>query len=180
VAELATVSGDDVAVLRPEGGNRHAEPLRGSRYELAPHPSGDEADRVPQHTGVVRTTGDLRGPPLLLRRGKGEVHALEGDIEVVGHLDPTTGDDALADVHLRDLEVDPVVGLNLNLQVVDGVLLAGHEDVREVLNIREFVGLRRPIVRAARETDTGGDRQRRPCDQKALEDCSTLNRSVKS
>ena len=169
-----------MAVLRPERGDGHAEPLGGGGDELATHPGADHTDRVPQHAGVVRTTGDLCGAPLLLGRRESEVDLLERDIKVVGQHDPAGRHDALADFHLRDLEVDAVVGLDLDLQVVNGVLLAGNEDVREVLNIGEFVGLRRPCICAAREADACGNRQRRPCDQKALEDCSTLNRSVKS
>ena len=169
-----------MAILGAEPVDRNAHPLRAGGQQLAPHPGADDADRVPQHPGVVRATGDLGGPPLLVGRGQHHVHLVERRIQVVGHHHAEGRDDALTDVLLRQLGEHSVVGLDLDPQVVNGRLLAEHEDVGVVLDVRRFIRLyRKGASGAVGEADLGGDRQGRPGDQKPLEDCSTLNGSVK-
>src|SRR5581483_2380320 len=103
------------------------------------------------------------------------------EVEVVGDHHPEGRQDALADVLLGDLGVGGSVRTELDQQVVDRVLLAQDEDVREVLGVRKLIGLRRPGVSCTvTEPEAGGNGQGRPCYQKSLEDCSTLNGSVKS
>ena len=179
VADLAAVTGDHVGVLGPQGGNRDTELLGSRSQKLAPHLGADDPDGVVQNADVVRAAGDLGGAPLLLGRRALDVHVLERDVEVVGHHHGVGGEPTLADLGLRPLGVDPVVGLDLNQEVVDRRLLAGYENVREVLVVREFIGLRRPSVGAVGEPQAGSDRERGPGDQKALQDCTTLNRRLK-
>src|SRR5581483_4233122 len=112
VGQLPTVGGYHVAVLGPQGADRHAHLLGGGGHQLAPHLGADDPDRVPQHAGVVGATGDLRCRQPLLGRRQGGVHVLVGHVEVVGHHHGGRRDDALADVLAGQLEVDPVVGLD--------------------------------------------------------------------
>ena len=146
--------------------------------QLAPHLGADDADRVPQDTGVVRTTGDLGRAALLLGGGADDVHVGERDVEVVGDLHSEGGQEPLADVLAGAFCVDPVVGLDLDLEVIERGLLAGDEDVGEVLGVRDLVGLRREGAGTVGESQTAGHGQRRPCDQEPLQDLSTFNSFV--
>ena len=169
-----------MGVLGPKGRHRHTELLGTSRQKLAPHLGTHDADRVVQNPGVVRTTGDLGVAPLLFGRRTDDVHVFERDVEVVGYQHGEHREEALADLSLGALGVHPVVGLDLNLEVVNRALLAGHEDVREVLSIREFIGLRRECANTVGEPQTGADGQRRARDQKSLQDLATAKFGVKN
>jgi hypothetical protein len=169
-----------VAVLGAQCRNRDPQLLGSGGEQLATHLSADDPDRVPQRTGVVRTTGDLCRTALLLGRRTDDVHALHGHVEVVSHLHGKGRQKALADVLAGALGVDPVIGLDLNLQVVHRRRFGGHEDVREVLLVRKFIGLRRESRGAVSKSEAGGDRQCWPGDQESLQDLATSNRSLQS
>jgi hypothetical protein len=126
----------------------------------------------------VRTTGDLGRAALLLGRRADDVHVLERHVEVVGDLHGEGGQEPLADVLPGALGVDPVVGLDLDLEVVERGLLASDEDVGEVLGVRQLVGLRGERTGPVGEAQPTGNGQRRPRDQEALQDLATSNSSI--
>jgi hypothetical protein len=126
----------------------------------------------------VRATGDLRRAALLLGRGTDDVHVGHRHVEVVGDLHGEGGQEALADVLAGALGVDPVVGLDLDLEVVDRGGLGRDENVGEVLLVRNLVGLRRERTRPVGEPQATGDGQGGPGDHESLQYLSTSKSSI--
>ena len=122
----------------------------------------------------MRTTGQLRVGALGLRLREGHVHVLERDVEIVGHHRRDGRHDPLADVHPGDLEVHPVVGLDLDQQVIEEGPVVLDEDVGEVLVFLEF-GRTRDGGVGGMQVEAARNDQRWTCDQESLEQATATN-----
>jgi hypothetical protein len=109
-----------------------------------------------------------------------DVHVLHRDVEVVGHLHGEGRQEALADVLAGALGVYPVIGLDLNLQVVHRRGFASDECVGEVRLIRDLIGLRREGLDTIGDSQASSDRQGWPGDQETFQDLATSDRSLQS
>jgi len=140
---------------------------------------GDDPDGIPQPPDIARSTGQLPGGPPGLRFRQDGVEVLERGIEVVGHHHRDGRQGALAHVHPGDLEIDAVVGLNLDQQVVVERRARLDEDVGEILVLVQVGSPADGGAGRIGEPESGADGQRRTGDEEGLQDLSSPNLGIK-